>query len=570
MIAQLPLRLNSPESALPPCNVEAEMSVIAAILSDPIALERVADKLEVESFYHTGHQKIYSAAISLASSGKMVDMISVCGWLKARNQLEAAGGQIAIANLMQNPIAGINCDFHADIVAEKYLRRQLISRAMAMVSMANDQSLDVRQVLDSSEESLYDLNNKSVDTQAEHIGEACIRVLDANEQGINPGITTTNFLDLDYMTGGWKPGQLVTVAAATAMGKSHFMVAQAVEVAASGHPVVLFSCEMTADELAARLIARMGLLNSGMISRCQVNTPELAERMVKGATKVSTLPIYVFDASNPSLTEMKAALRRVAIAENRPPKLVILDYLQLLGDGSNNRVREIDLLTRGCKCIAKDFNLTFMALAQINRGVEQRQNKRPGLADLRESGSIEQHSNTVVFLYRDEYYDPESESKGMIELIVAKNRGGETGTAKMWFYPEMSDFKSMANGSGNSVMEVQNPPQPVVQKNIAPKPKIAQNFEAGPQEMEEMALDNKEGLSPGDCVIFDLSWLDEDDKTEIVAEYRQRGIPYEKQGVVTRIEVKPPIPGMPMPVTKIIAVFDGKEVSVTSGYLKKI
>lgn len=421
--------------------------MLSAILSDPGALDRVSDKLSPESFYHSAHSKIYAVATELAARSKPVDLIQTADLLQAKNQLKAIGGKTFLVNLMADPIASINADLHAAVIAEKHLRRELISSARRIAELAYDQTLPIQDVLEQAEDEVYRIaNQQEIDgVQAEHISEACIRVYEANENGKPPGVLT-GFLDLDKITGGLFPGQLVTVAAATAMGKTHFGIAQALNVAMQGHPVLIFSCEMTADELVARFNARLSGISSSVINRCEVDGPKQFEAFLGSTHKLLGLPIYIVGSSNPSPAAIRGQIRRVTVDAGATPRLVVLDYLQLLGEGHDNRVREIDLITRACKGVAMDFKLTFMALAQINRGVELRKNKRPCLADLRESGSIEQHSNQVIFLYRDEYYDPETFDKGIVELIVAKNRGGQTGTARMLFAPEHSHFMDIAQG----------------------------------------------------------------------------------------------------------------------------
>ena len=440
MIAQLHSIEDSSIDRLPPHSVDLEEAVLGAILLDPNAIARVTSLLTPQSFYFPAHGQIYQAALALQANNTPVDLLSVSTWLHEQGKLEMIGGRMKLTTLLDRALTSANIDVYAARLHEKHLRRQLISLASEQQKLAYDQQTPIEEVIDSVEQNLYRLNRGASDRSMASVGDVVQDVFFALEEGVDPGLAT-GFYDLDAVTGGLHPGNLITIAGATGMGKSHAVIGLSAAVATRHNlPVVIFTMEMTKEEVTMRLLAHFSGIDSSALARRTIADDQWA-MLAHATAKLATLPIYIFEASNPSITEMRSHLRRIKAEHGLG--LVVLDYLQLLGDGSDNRVRELDRISKGCKNIAKDFHVPFVALAQINRAVTSRAEKRPELSDLRESGAIEQDSNQVIFLYRDEYYNPESPERGLIELIVRKNRGGSVGTCKMLFDPRTSLFRNL-------------------------------------------------------------------------------------------------------------------------------
>lgn len=434
---------------LPPYCVESEEAVLGGILFDGKAIDRVFDILAPEAFYLSTHQEIYRAVLALHSRSEPIDLMTVAVWLKNQGRLEKAGGQQLLMSLVDRVVSAVNIDLHARDITDKYTRRRLILAAHEQERIARDTAQPIASVIEASEQQLYGVaHGIQASNQAEHISESCMRLYSDLESGVSPGLGT-DFYDLDsLMAGGYHPGQLTVCAGATGMGKTHYAIAVAHAIARIHKlPVVFFSCEMTREELTTRLLSSISRVDSEAITSRTLSRSDW--ELLSHATMIlSQLPIYLYEAASPSLAEMRSALRRIQAEQGLG--LVVLDYLQLLGDGDNNRTRELDRIANGCKAIAMDFHVPFLAVAQINRGVSGRADKRPTLSDLRESGAIEQAANRVLFLYRDEYYNLDTADRGIVELILAKNRSGKTGTCKMLFEPRFSLFRNLQQRKGDA------------------------------------------------------------------------------------------------------------------------
>lgn len=434
---------------LPPQNIEAEEAILGGILIDPEAISRVSEFLLKEAFYINAHAAIYQAALSLYASSQPTDLLSVTAYLADHKMLDKVGGRTKLAQLVDGTVSAVNIDAHAALVMDKYTRRCLLSSANMIEKLAHDGTKPVSAVVDQAEQIVYNIacSSKKVDyLQVETVAQICPRVWQQMEQGKTLGLQT-GFLDLDAKTGGFYPGTLTIAAARTAIGKTQLAIALTYQIAAVGLPVVFFTCEMSKEEITNRLLARISLLDSNHLRTATIMESEWAH-LAASLKTLSDLPIHIHSSASSSSIQMRGVLRRVASQYGGKLGLVVLDYIQLLGEGTDNRVQELDKIVRDFRTLAKEFNVPCFGLAQINRGVETRSNKRPLLSDIRESGAIEAHADVVMLLYRDEYYNPSSPDRGTIEIDVAKNRHGQTGTVKMQFFPQYSLFRNLAGGIG--------------------------------------------------------------------------------------------------------------------------
>ena len=430
----------SASNHLPPQNVDAEEAILGGILLDPEAIGRVADILPANAFYINHHKEIYKAALALHSQDKPTDLMSVTTWLYDHELLEKVGGQSKLAQLVERTVSAVNIDRYAQLVREKYQRRQLIQAGNEIVQLGYETSIELETVLDQSEQKVFSLNQQESTQTVEPAFDIMTRLYD--QLGSKEKAQQTGLYDLDSIIGGLKNKKLYIAAGRSGMGKTQFAVFLTYQMLKAGQPVVFFSAEMDRDELMCRILASESGINSQRIEGDNLQEDEYPS-LVAAIERLRDIPLYLDDTSGSRLspTYIRSSFRR-ATALYGKPGLVVLDYLQLLGSeaGNTNRVTELDRIANSCKEIARDFDVPFLALAQINRSVEGQNNKRPNISQLRESGAIEQAADVILLLYRDEYYNPESPDKGICEIIVGKHRGGRTGMAKTIFKPEVSQF----------------------------------------------------------------------------------------------------------------------------------
>jgi replicative DNA helicase len=426
-------------------SVEAEEAILGGILIDPTAISRVADLLKPEYFAIGAHQRIFTAAMHLLAQGHSTDLMVMTNWLTDHGQLDSIGGLAKLAQLVDRTVSAVNIDQYAGLIEEKYRRRQLREAAVNIAEAAGQTARDLEEIIAEAETEILSINNRINSQEFSTIG-ACLREVWASlENGIPPGYFT-GLHDLDELVGGLPRKDLIIVAARASMGKTWFAIHLALQIAAKyGLPVIFFSAEMSKEALSKRLLAQVTGIDSQRLAWNKIYEEEWPE-LSKGVGVLSELPIIIDDTPGTSLTPayMRSVLRRVEREHGRPG-LVILDYLQLLGErNAGNRAQDVGALAGHCKAIAKDFDVPFLALAQINRGVEGRNDKRPLMSDLKDSGDIEQDADLCICLYRDDYYNIESTEKGKIELIVRKQRNGSLGTAKCWFNPEKGTFRNIS------------------------------------------------------------------------------------------------------------------------------
>lgn len=441
---------------LPPQNIEAEEVILGGIMLDPSAIIRVEGKLKPEMFYISSHKHIFSALEALHRDNKPTDLLSVTNYLTDFDMLTTIGGRTKLASLLETTVSAVNIDALADIVIEKYRRRQLIKVASEIYQLAYDTESEINHLLDCAETKLLSIRTEAITQETEPVilAEPLIHVFDNIEkisQGIvKPGIST-GFYDLDLIIKGFQPGKLITLAGRPAMGKSSMLGNMAINAARnSSQPVILFSTEMTKEEWAMRYLSQEArvegiYLESGRISNDQWKDLAIA------VEKLSQDKIYIDDSPKLTVASLRSKVKRM-VAKHGKVSMVGIDYLQLMADiggddGSGKSARQIGEITRQLKLLARECNTTVVLLSQLNRGVESRNNKRPLMSDLRESGRIEEDSDLVIMLYREEYYVLDTPDRGLAEVIITKHRGGPTGIVKLLFESQFTQFKNLKRTS---------------------------------------------------------------------------------------------------------------------------
>ncbi|MDF5714280.1 MAG: replicative DNA helicase [Rhizonema sp. NSF051] len=435
---------------LPPQNIEAEEAILGGILLDPEALSRVSDRLAPEAFYISAHKEIYQAALRLHSQGKPTDLLSLTSWLTDHDLLTRIGGRNKLASLVDRTVSAVNIDALATLVMDKYLRRQLVKAGNEIVQLGFETETELPIVLDHAEQKVFSITQSRPQAGLVHISDTLINTfqdIETRHQGIAlPGIPC-GFYDLDAMTSGFQRSDLIIVAGRPSMGKTAFCLNLAHNIAALYKlPIAVFSLEMSKEQLVQRLLAseagiETGYLRTGRISQTQW------EPLSRAIGMLSEMPIFIDDTPNITVTEMRSQARRLQAEAGTELGLIVIDYLQLMEGGGDNRVQELSRITRNLKGLARELRVPVIALSQLSRGVESRTNKRPMLSDLRESGSIEQDADLVIMLYRDDYYNTDTPDRGVAEVIVSKHRNGPTGTVKLLFDPQLTKFKNLARPS---------------------------------------------------------------------------------------------------------------------------
>jgi replicative DNA helicase len=433
-------------NSLPPQNIESEESILGGILLDPNAMERVVDLLVVDAFYVPSHKEIYQAALTLHLQGKPTDLMSVTIWLQDHNLLDRIGGTVKLAQLLNRTVSAVNIDRFATLVMEKYIRRQLIGAGHEIVGLGFDTTAELEKVLDESQQKIFRLTQERPQQGLVPIADTLVQTFNnienLHQKTTLPGIPC-GFYDLDAMTSGFGRSDLIIIAGRPSMGKTSFALNIAHNIAKEQHlPIAVFSLEMSKEQLSQRLLAAEAEIDSNRLRSGRLSQNDF-EPLVRAMGDLANLPIYIDDTANLTVTQMRSQLRRLQSQYPDKLGLVLLDYLQLMEGSSDNRVQELSKITRSLKGLARELNVPIVALSQLSRSVEQRTNKRPMMSDLRESGSIEQDADLIVMLYRDSYYNPDSPDRNAAEIIVTKHRNGPTGTVKLLFEPEFTQFRNM-------------------------------------------------------------------------------------------------------------------------------
>ncbi|MER2108784.1 MAG: replicative DNA helicase [Solibacillus sp.] len=430
---------------VPPHNNEAEQSVIGAIFLEPQALITASEILMPDDFYRTAHQKIFQTMLTLSDQGKAIDVVTVTEELSAKKELEDVGGLTYLMELTNAVPTAANIAHYAKIVEEKALLRRLIRVATKIVEDGYTREDEVEALLVEAEKKMLEVANRKNAGDFKHVKDVLVGTFKNIEtlQSRDGDVTgiPTGFDDLDEITAGFQRNDLIIVAARPSVGKTAFAlnVAQSVAVKAKEN-VAIFSLEMGADQLVMRMLCAEGNIDAQKLRTGSLEAEDWQKlSMAMGA--LSSSGIYIDDTPGVRINDIRAKCRRLAKEDGLG--MILIDYLQLIvgsGKPGENRQQEVSEISRSLKGLARELKVPVIALSQLSRGVEQRQDKRPMMSDLRESGSIEQDADIVAFLYRDDYYDKESESKNMIEIIIAKQRNGPTGTVTLAFRKEFNKF----------------------------------------------------------------------------------------------------------------------------------
>ncbi len=425
-------------SRVPPHDLDAERAVIGALLVSETAVVAVAEQLSSEDFYSETHRIIYGSMMRLYSRGDRIDQITLTNELSSVNEFERVGGRAYVFQLVESVPTASNAARYAEIIRGKALLRSVIDVGSRITEDAFREPEDVTEALDSAEQLIYGVSNRTLKQHLAPVSELAPGALEMiqrlyEQEGEVTGVET-GFEDLDRLTTGFHKSDLVVLAARPAMGKTA-MALNAIWHASSEKkmPVAIFSLEMSKEQLVQRLISQTTRIPAQALRSGNVKAEDWP-KLLRGVAQVSEAPIWIDDTAGVTLMEMRAKVRRLASqlsAQGGPPlSLVVVDYLQLMvGQGSrnDNRQQEIAEISRGLKVLARDLDVPVLAIAQLSRAVEARHDKRPMLSDLRDSGAIEQDADMVMFLYRDEYYNPDSDDKGIAEVIIGKHRNGPTG-----------------------------------------------------------------------------------------------------------------------------------------------
>ena len=432
---------------VPPQNLEAESSVLGGILLENEAINRVLEVLTPEDFYRESHRKIFRAMIEICDRSEPVDLITLSDFLKAKGDLEVVGGSAYLASLASTIPTSANIHFYARIVREKAIRRYLISAATNIATRGYEDQENVDEFLDEAEKVIFDISEKRVRGSFVKVGDMIrdsIKMVEKlyERKEMVTGVPS-GFKDLDRLTAGFQPSDLIVVAGRPSMGKTALCLNIAAHAAFCGHGVAVFSLEMSKEQLVLRM-----LCSEARIDHSKVRSGYLADRefpaLVMAAGRLAETPIYIDDTPAISILELRAKARRLVRDRDKKIGLIIVDYLQLMrgSERAPNREQEISGISRSMKALAKELNIPVIAISQLNRRVEDRGDKRPMMADLRESGAIEQDADVIAFVYREVVYNENVDDPNVAEIIVGKQRNGPTGTVSLAFFREYTRFEN--------------------------------------------------------------------------------------------------------------------------------
>ncbi len=438
---------------IPPHNLEAEMALLGSVLVDREIMDKVGEIVKPSDFYAHVHETIYAVLLDLYDRGEPLDKITVTEALRQRDALERVGGLSYISALMDTVQTAASASYYAKIVREKAILRSLIHAGTQITQLGYEAEEDVEEALDASEQLVYQIGERQMAGDFVPVNRLMKDAFDHIDRlfhmrGDRTGVTS-GFKDVDAMTTGFQPGNFVILAARPGMGKTSFALNMAVAAARENNePVAFFSLEMSNDELVQRLICSEAELSMHDMRRGNIKQHQW-EGISRAMSSLNELSIYLDDSGALSVTEVRSRCRR--LKSSGKLSAIFIDYLQLLRPGvltrNANRNEELSEICRTLKVTAKDLGVPIIALAQLNRGVESRNDKRPMLADLRDSGSLEQEADMVAFLFRDGYYNPEGPEPDATEFIIAKHRNGPTGTVKLRFQKEYTRFVPYADES---------------------------------------------------------------------------------------------------------------------------
>lgn len=449
-----------------PQALDLEEVVLGAAMLDKEAFSTIVEKLQPSTFYLQGHQEIYQVMMDLFASSRPIDILTVHEELKKRGKLEMIGGVNYLMDITNKVGSAANIEYHAHIILQKYIQRELITVSTTTINDAFADTKDVLEMLDAAEQSLFDITDKNLNTGFQKISavaaevQKSIELLSQREDGLT-GVTT-GFKELDKITNGWQSSDMIIIAARPGMGKTAFTLSLAANAAEEGTGVAIFSLEMANAQLVQRLISMDSMIPASKLREARLNADQWP-LLANSVEKMSTMPIFIDDTPAINIFELRAKCRRLKQQHNIG--LVVIDYLQLMsaGDSSKrgNREQEISSISRALKGMAKELDLPVIALSQLSRAVETRGgDKKPQLSDLRESGAIEQDADIVTFIYRPDYYDLADGmeiSDNTAEIIISKHRNGSLGSVNLQFLKENvkfvdnddQDFRNMPGQKGD-------------------------------------------------------------------------------------------------------------------------
>ncbi len=497
---------------LPPRDTDLEEVVLGALMLEKDAYMNVADILTPDAFYDPINAKIYEAISTLGLNQRPIDMMTVTEQLRKNGTLEEVGGAVHVTELTARVYSAANVEYHAKIVSQKYLARRLISFASKVEADAFDESNDVDDLLQEAEGQLFDISQTHLKREVTQIDPVLNLALEqiqtaANTQTGLSGLQT-GYRELDRMTSGWQNSDLIIIAARPAMGKTAFVLSMAKNMAIDYNiPVAIFTLEMANVQLVKRLLSNIADLEGEKIKSGQLS-PEEWDRLNSRSRAAYSAPLYLDETAGLSITELRTKARR--LVRERGVRMIMIDYLQLMnatGLKLGSREQEVSTISRSLKALAKELDIPIIALSQLNRSTETREDKRPVLSDLRESGAIEQDADIVCFIHREEYYTKSGEDKegndirGKAELIVAKHRSGGVGTVPLKFVGKYARFENWGEGyemiqSAMEGMETQRRESRMNSEPASPGGASKFSFPSGPSEgMPDMMPD------PGDPVV---------------------------------------------------------------------
>ncbi len=433
---------------LPPQNLEAEMAVLGSMLMDENALATGIESLDSNSFYKDIHRKIFSAILGLYEANKAVDLITLTDELKRAGDLEEAGGISFLTELVNSVPSAVNVNHYIHIVKEKYILRSLINSSQKIISLCHESEGKIDELVDTAEKLIFDIGARKTQISYIHIKELVknsIETIDRlyQKKAHVTGIPT-GYVDFDMKTAGLQPSDFIVIAGRPSMGKSALVLGIAEYAGVIQKvPIAFFSLEMSKEQLVQRMLCTHARVNAHNV-RTGYLTPSDWPRLTAAAGKLSESPIYIDDTPAISVMELRAKARR--LKANYNIQMIVLDYMQLMRGSGNieNRQQEISDISRSLKALARELSLPVIAISQLSRAVELRQDHRPQLSDLRESGAIEQDADVVVLILREEYYKPTPENEGIAEINIAKQRNGPVGSLNLSFIKEYTRFENIA------------------------------------------------------------------------------------------------------------------------------
>ncbi|WP_257351733.1 replicative DNA helicase [Pseudalkalibacillus decolorationis] len=432
----------------PPHNIEAEQAVLGAVFLEPEALTSATELLMPDDFYRAAHQRIFSVMVDLSEKGEPIDLVTVTSDLQDRRLLEEVGGVSYLSDLANAVPTAANIDYYGQIVEEKSLLRRLIRTATDIAANGYSREDEVEEILNEAEKNILEVAQRKNTGAFISIKDVLVQAYDniemlQNSKGDITGIPT-GFVELDRMTAGFQRNDLIIVAARPSVGKTAFALNIAQNVATkTDENVAIFSLEMGAEQLVMRMLCAEGNIDAQRLRTGHLQSEDW-QKLTMAMGSLSNAGIYIDDTPGVRVSEIRAKCRR--LKQEKGLGMILIDYMQLIrgnGKSGENRQQEVSEISRSLKALARELEVPVISLSQLSRGVESRQDKRPMMSDIRESGSIEQDADIVAFLYRDDYYDKESESKNIIEIIIAKQRNGPVGTVELAFVKEYNKFVNL-------------------------------------------------------------------------------------------------------------------------------